>query len=133
MTRSKFYSLFSFVFVFFFAFSSDTASCLAQSSSGISPWLTIPSNRRGDVLDPYNTYVRPQNDARAQMQGLSTSMLAEDSSMRKLENQMDRMLMQPTKGNGAGLGARGGAGYRQYLHYYQGLPQGGVPQYGKRR
>ena len=88
----------------------------------ISPWLSLFQNNRGNPLDSYHTFVAPQILAQQEFSQQQTQN-------RDLQRQIDKVL-NPPKARPTGGGT--GAGYRQYLHYYNGLPQGGPPYHGKR-
>ena len=88
----------------------------------ISPWLSMFQSNRGNVLDNYHAYVAPQLHAQQEFSQQQTQN-------KDLQRQIDKAL-NPPKARPAGGGTN--AGYRQYLHYYNGLPQGGPPYHGKR-
>jgi hypothetical protein len=98
-------------------------SVSAQLQPPLSPWLNLFNNSRGNVLDNYHTYVAPQIQAQ---QDFAT----QQSQQKDLQRQIDKALNAPKKRPSYAPG--NGAGYRQYLHYYSGLSQGGPPYHGKR-
>lgn len=112
----------------------------AQTQPPISPWLSMFNYNRGNPLSNYHTYVVPQQQAiqtfqtqERQIQTQGRQIQAQAAQQRSLQGEVDGVLGPPRKVGSIG-GARG-PGYRQYLHYYQGLPQGGVPSFsnGQRR
>ena len=96
----------------------------AQTRSPFSPWLGMNNDPRRNVLDNYHTYVAPQIQAQQEF-------ARQQSQQKDLQRQIDKALNPPKKR--PSYGPSGGAGYRQYSHYYSGLPQGGPPYQGKRR
>ena len=96
----------------------------AQIRSPFSPWLGMNNDPRGNILDNYHTYVAPQIQAQQEL-------TRQQAQQKDLQRQIDKALNPPKKR--PGYGPSNGAGYRQYLHYYNGLPQGGPPYQGKRR
>ena len=95
----------------------------AQTKPAISPWLSMFNDNRGGVLDNYHTFVAPQ----LQMQ---KEFAQQERQMQQQQAQINKALNPPKKR--MGYSPSNGAGYRQYLHYYSGLPQGGPPYQGKR-
>jgi len=95
----------------------------AQVRPPLSPWLGINNYSRGNILDNYHTYVAPQIQAQEEFS-------RQQSQQKDLQRQIDKALNPPKKR--PSYGSNNGAGFRQYLHYYNGLPQGGPPYQGKR-
>ena len=95
----------------------------AQLPPRLSPWLGINNDPRGNILDNYHTYVAPQIQAQQEF-------ARQQAQQKDLQRQIDKVLNPPKKRPAYASGS--GAGYRQYLHYYNGLPQGGPPYHGKR-
>jgi hypothetical protein len=133
--------------VFLFAaalFSIYAANVSGQSSPALSPWLSLFNNNRGGVLDNYNEFVKPKQDMLRSLQDQGSQIRQQGSQQQALQGSMnqllndgstDRVLAEPrlTKS----IGGMNGAGFRQYMHYYQnGVQQGGVPNFsqpGRRR
>jgi len=105
-------------------------SVSAQTRPPISPWLSMFNNSRGNVLDNYHTYVMPQMQIQQEFAQQERQMRQQQMQQRSLEGQIDKVLNPPKKR--PSYSSSNGAGYRQYLHYYKGLPQGGPPYHGKR-
>ncbi len=116
-----------------------TASLSAQGPPpAISPWLSMFNNNRGGALSNYHTFVQPQQRAIQaiqtqgqqihQLQSQAQQFQASGGPQRSLRDG-GRVLAAPRQVGS--IGGMRGAGFRQYLHYYQGLPQGGVPSYAR--
>jgi hypothetical protein len=127
-------------------FSVQTANVLGQSSPALSPWLSLFNNNRNGVLDNYNEFVKPRQEMLRSLQDQGNQirqMESQPSSMQGSANQQllndgstGRILDEPRRVKS--IGGMNGAGYRQYLHWYQGgMPHGGVPNFsqpgGRRR
>ncbi len=112
-------------------FIASTAS--AQTRPALSPWLSLYNNNRGGVLDNYHTFVAPQMQIQKDFQQQGQQIQRQQTEQRTLEDQINKTLNAPKKR--ASYSPQNGAGYRQYLHYYdaKSLPQGGPPYHGKRR
>ncbi|MDR1054064.1 MAG: hypothetical protein LBL39_07800, partial [Planctomycetaceae bacterium] len=100
----------------------------AQTRPAISPWLSLYNNRSGS-LPNYQAFVRPQMDMMKELQDQSDQLKLQGKKQRAFENVLEAPRLRPS------LSGSQPAGFRQYLHYYQGLPQGGVPNFngGARR
>ncbi len=107
---------------------SNTAS--AQTRPALSPWLSLFNDNRGGVLDNYHTFVAPQIQVQREFAQQEQQIQQQQTQQKKIEGQIDKALNAPKKRPSYSPG--NGAGYRQYLHYYSGLPQGGPPYHGKR-
>ena len=101
----------------------STESASAQYSPPLSPWLSMYNQNRGGILDNYHTFVMPQFEAQKEF-------AQQQSQQKDMQRQIDQILNPPKKR--PSFTSSGGAGYRQHLHYYRGLPQGGPPYHGKR-
>jgi hypothetical protein len=124
-------------------------SAFAQLPPAISPWMGMFDRNRGNGLDKYNQYVKPQQDY--------LKAYAAQQGQIQAQQQMLQQAMSGS-GNGGGGGSRtlssggghsflkapreipsgssGAANFNQYLHYYQGgLPRQPVPNFssGRRR
>ncbi|MDR2762914.1 MAG: hypothetical protein LBB88_09955 [Planctomycetaceae bacterium] len=95
----------------------------------ISPWLSMYNNRSGSSLPNYQAYVRPQMDMLKELQNQSNQIKSQGIQQRDLSQILEAPRLKPS------ISGSQPAGFRQYLHYYQGLPQGGVPNFsgGRRR
>ncbi|MDR0608857.1 MAG: hypothetical protein LBG58_01990 [Planctomycetaceae bacterium] len=115
-----------------------------QSSSTLSPWLSLFNNNRGGVLDNYNEFVKPKQDMLRTLQDQGTQLRQQGIRQQTMQGSMnqllndgstDRVLAEPRQTKS--IGGVNGAGFRQYLHYYQGgVQHGGVPNFsqpGRRR
>jgi hypothetical protein len=105
-----------------------TSYSAAQTRPAISPWLSMNNNRSGS-LPNYQAFVRPQMDMLKELQNQSEQLKLQGAKQRDLNQILEApRLKQSMSGSQP-------AGFRQYLHYYQGLPQGGVPNFsgGRRR
>ncbi|MDR0337914.1 MAG: hypothetical protein LBI18_12570 [Planctomycetaceae bacterium] len=110
-----------------------------QSSPALSPWLSLFNNNRGGVLDNYNEFVKPKQDMFRALQDQGTQLRQQDIRQRTMQSSMnqllndgttDRILSEPRQTRS--IGGMNGAGFRQYLHYYQGgVQQGGVPNFSQ--
>ncbi|MDR1483595.1 MAG: hypothetical protein LBT09_02100 [Planctomycetaceae bacterium] len=100
----------------------------AQTRSSISPWLSMHNNRSGS-LPNYQAFVRPQMDMLREIQSQSNQLKNQDARQHDMKQLLETPRVRPS------LSGSQPAGFRQYLHYYQGLPQGGVPNFsgGRRR
>jgi hypothetical protein len=106
----------------------------AQSRPTISPWLQMQNSRSGS-LSNYQAFVRPQMDMLKelqnqsnQLQSQSNLLQSQDAKQRDISQSLEAPKLRPA------MSGSQPAGFRQYLHYYQGLPQGGVPNFnGGRR
>ncbi|MDR2642941.1 MAG: hypothetical protein LBC74_09120 [Planctomycetaceae bacterium] len=99
----------------------------AQSSRpSISPWLSMYNNRSGS-LPNYQAFVRPQMDLLKELQNQSNQIKNQDARQRNMSQILEAPHYRPS------LTGNQPAGFRQYLHYYQGLPQGGVPNFSGSR
>ena len=106
-------------------------SISAQTRPPLSPWLYLfNQNRSGIGLDNYHTYVAPQLQIQQEFAQQGRQIQQQQAQQRNLEGQIDKVLNAPKKR--PSYSSSNGAGYRQYLHYYGGLPQGGPPYHGKR-
>ena len=105
-------------------------SVSSQTRPPISPWLSLFNNNRGNVLDNYHTYVMPQMQVQKEFEQQGQQLRQQQTQQRNLEGQIDKVLNAPKKR--PSYSPASGAGYRQHLHYYKGLPQGGPPYHGKR-
>jgi len=105
-------------------------SVSAQNRPPISPWLSLFNDNRGGVLDNYHTFVAPQLQLQKDFAQQERQIQQQQTQQRNLEGQISKALNPPKKR--MSYSASNGAGYRQYLHYYNGLPQGGPPYQGKR-
>lgn len=113
----------------------------AQSAPTLSPWLSMFNNNRGGVLSNYHEFVRPRQEMYQAYQQQQQQLNRQNTQQRALQGEMnqllndgstDRILAEPRQTKS--IGGMQGAGFRQYLHYYQGgMPQGGVPQYATGR
>ncbi|MDR0705021.1 MAG: hypothetical protein LBF88_08535 [Planctomycetaceae bacterium] len=115
-----------------------------QSSPALSPWLSLFNNNRGGVLDNYNEFVKPKQDMLRALQDQGNQLRQQGIRQQTMQGSMnqllndgstDRILAEPRQTKS--IGGMNGAGFRQYLHYYQGgVQQGGVPNFsqpGRRR
>ncbi|MDR1479817.1 MAG: hypothetical protein LBJ00_12865 [Planctomycetaceae bacterium] len=100
----------------------------AQTRPTISPWLSMFNNRSGS-LPNYQAFVRPQMDVLKELQSQSDQLKSQKNQQNNLLHVLEAPGLRPT------ISGSQPAGFRQYLHYYQGLPQGGVPNFsgGRRR
>ena len=105
-------------------------SASAQTRPPISPWLSLFNENRGSILDNYHTFVAPQLQLQKDFAQQERQMQQQQTQQRDLEGKISKVLNPPKKR--PSYSASNGAGYRQYLHYYNGLPQGGPPFHGKR-
>jgi len=106
-----------------------TQEASAQSPP-LSPWLSLFNDNRGNILDNYHTFVAPQIQMQKDFAQQEQQIQRQQAGQKSLESQLDKALNAPKKR--ASFAPGNGAGYRQYLHYYKGLPQGGPPYHGKR-
>jgi hypothetical protein len=111
------------VVCFVWGFASEAT---AQNRSAFSPWLGMQNSRSGS-LPNYQAFVRPQMDMLKELQDQSTMLKQQDS----IQKDMSRILEAPREK--PSMSGSQPSGFRQYLHYYQGLPQGGVPYYSGSR
>ena len=95
----------------------------AQSRPPLSPWLSLFNENRGGILPNYQTFVVPQMQVQREF-------AQQERQIQQQQAQINKALNAPK--NRPSYSPSRGAGYRQYLHYYQGLPQGGPPYQGKR-
>ncbi len=126
------------------------AQVSAQMRPSISPYMQLNSHTRGGTGSNYLDFVKPQLDMmRAydfQQQQIQRQGVAQQAMQQTLQQELQLGGSQATSGDGSAqrvldaprqvksMGGMRGAGYRQYMHYYQsGLPQGGVPQFSKGR
>jgi hypothetical protein len=110
-----------------------------QSSPALSPWLSLFNNNRGNVLDNYNEFVKPKQDMFRALQDQGTQLRQQGMRQQTMQGSMnqllndgstDRVLSEPNQTRS--IGGMNGAGFRQYLHYYQGgMQQGGVPNFSQ--
>jgi hypothetical protein len=99
----------------------------AQSRPTISPWLQMQNSRSGS-LSNYQAFVRPQMDMMRELQNQSNQLQYQNTRQQNMSQMLEAPQLRPT------VSGNQPAGFRQYLHYYQGLPQGGVPNFnGGRR
>lgn len=120
---------------------SEVSAQSAQSNPALSPWLSMFNNNRGGVLSNYHEYVKPRQEMYKAYQEQQQQLNRQGGQQRQLQGEMNqllndgstnRILNEPRRVKS--IGGMQGAGYRQYLHYYQGgLPQGGVPQFATGR
>ena len=101
-----------------------------QARPPISPWLSLFNENRGGILDNYHTFVAPQLQMQQEFAQQGRQLQQQQAQQRDLQGQIDKVLNPPKKR--PSYSSSNGAGYRQYLHYYSGLPQGGPPYQGKR-
>jgi hypothetical protein len=100
---------------------------VAQTRPSLSPWLQMQNSRSGS-LSNYQAFVRPQMDMLKELQNQSSQLKFQDARQRDMSQILEAPRVRPS------LSGSQPAGFRQYLHYYQGLPQGGVPNFsGGRR
>ncbi|MDR1269280.1 MAG: hypothetical protein LBK82_07125 [Planctomycetaceae bacterium] len=124
--------------------SAYSGNIYGQSSPALSPWLSLFNNNRGGVLDNYNEFVKPKQDMLRTLQDQGNQLRRNASTQQSMQGSMnqilndgstDRILSEPRQTKS--IGGMNGAGFRQYLHYYQGgVQQGGVPNFsqpGRRR
>ncbi len=116
----------------------SASSVSAQTQPPISPLLSMFNYNRGGAQSNYHAFVVPQQKAiqtfqaqERQIQSQGRQIQAQSAQQRSLQDEVGGVLNAPRQVGSIG-GAKG-AGYRQYLHYYQGLPQGGVPSYATGR
>jgi hypothetical protein len=115
-----------------------------QSSSTLNPWLSLFNNNRGGILDNYNEFVKPRQDMLRTLQNQGNQLRQQEMQQQVMQGSMNqllndgstnRILAEPHRTKS--VGGMHGAGFRQYLHYYQGGVQyGGVPNFsqpGRRR
>jgi hypothetical protein len=124
--------------------SAYSGNIYGQTSSTLSPWLSLFNNNRGGVLDNYNEFVKPKQDMLRTLQDQGNQLRQQGMRQQTMQGSMnqllndgstDRILAEPRQIKS--IGGMNGAGFRQYLHYYQGgVQQGGVPNFsqpGRRR
>ncbi|MDR2169991.1 MAG: hypothetical protein LBP59_07615 [Planctomycetaceae bacterium] len=114
--------------IFFAGHFTNLSEAQTTTRPTISPWLSMFNNRSGS-LPNYQAFVRPQMDVLRELQNQSDQLKIQDAKQRSLTQTLEAPRLKPS------LSGSQPAGFRQYLHYYQGLPQGGVPNFngGKRR
>ncbi|MDR2440957.1 MAG: hypothetical protein LBE12_16480 [Planctomycetaceae bacterium] len=140
-TILKFIFVLSCIAVCFWGYSGDV---YGQPSPALSPWLSLFNNNRSGVLDNYNEFVKPKQDILRSMQNQGNQLRLQESRQQTMQGAMNqllndgstsRVLAEPRQTKS--IGGMNGAGFRQYLHYYQGgVQHGGVPNFsqpGRRR
>ncbi|MDR2754367.1 MAG: hypothetical protein LBC20_01550 [Planctomycetaceae bacterium] len=115
-----------------------------QSSPALSPWLSLFNDNRSGILDNYNEFVKPKQEMLRSLQDQGSQLRQQEMRQQTMQGAMnqllndgttDRILAEPRQTKS--IGGMNGAGFRQYLHYYQGgVQHGGVPNFsqpGQRR
>ncbi len=139
------FSVLSFVVLCFFVVDEISAQTLpAQPRPTISPWLSMFNNNRNGVLSNYHEFVRPRQEIYKAYENQQRQIQQQTAQQRVMQQEIrseaallndsssQRILAEPRRTKS--IGGMQGAGFRQYLHYYQGgLPQGGVPQFSTGR
>lgn len=120
---------------------SEVSAQSAQSNPALSPWLSMFNNNRGGTLSNYHEFVRPRQEIYQAYQNQQRQIQQQNSQQRMMQTEMnqllndgttDRILNEPRQTKS--IGGMQGAGYRQYMHYYQGgMPRGGVPNFATGR
>ncbi|MGL4594278.1 MAG: hypothetical protein ACRCUY_06070 [Thermoguttaceae bacterium] len=116
---------------------------LAQLPPALSPWLQLNNFNPGGLLDNYHTFVQPLQQSQSNFQQQNQQLQQLEYQARQSQAPSSQLLQGGAGFGGVGsetllnaprksqsIGGAKGAGFNQYLHYYQGLPQGGVPKYG---
>ena len=115
--------------VFFLGFAVSSAQ--AQTSPTLSPWLLMDRSRRTPATD-YLNYVKPRQELTQQLQRQEYQLQRTQSETREIQHQLSddgkgKNLKAPGAA-GPSTGARGAAAFRNYGHWYTGLPGTPVPQ-----
>ena len=107
-------------------------AAMAQSPHPpLSPWLDMfRENRSGSGLSNYHTFVAPRLQLQRELSQQERQLQQQQAQQRDMQGQLDQALNSPKKR--PSYSPASGAGYRQYLQYYKGLPQGGPPYHGRR-
>ncbi|MDR1963250.1 MAG: hypothetical protein LBQ50_05685 [Planctomycetaceae bacterium] len=127
------------MFIFCVVVSVYSGNVHGQSSPALSPWLSLFNNNRNGILDNYNEFVKPKQDMLRALQDQGNQLRQQGTQQQNLQGSMnqllndgstERVLAEPRQTRS--LGGSNGAGFRQYMHYYQGgLQQGGVPNFSQ--
>jgi hypothetical protein len=125
-------------------FSVYSGNVYGQPSPALNPWLSLFNNNRSGVLDNYNEFVKPKQDMLRSLQDQGGQLRQQEMRQQNMQGAMNqllndgsanRILAEPRQTKS--IGGMNGAGFRQYLHYYQGgVQHGGVPNFsqpGRRR
>ncbi len=139
----------TFIMGFGVCVSGESSAQSTQSRPAMSPWLMMNSQSRGGTGSNFLDFVKPRQEIYQAYENQQRQIQQQAAVQRNMQQAMQQGIPgggQGTLNDGSAnsilsapnrvksIGGMQGAGYRQYMHYYQGgMRQGGVPNFATGR